>query len=158
MKTFLCGLAVLVSAGLIAALPLTSAVAAPLATSEGETSGLSVEVTEFKRTSGGTVNLKFAMINSGDKEVAIHGDYAEPSSKNDFGSIGGVTLVDAANKKKYFVVRDSDGNCVCSTKIQNIKQGTRAVLWAKFPAPPADVKSLSISVPHFAPMDDVPLQ
>lgn len=133
------------------------AITAPLATSEGETSGLSVEVTEFKRTSGGTVSLKFAMINNSGKEVAIHGDYGEDKAK-DFGSIGGVTLVDAANKKKYFVVRDTDGTCVCSTKIQNIKPSTRAVLWAKFPAPPEDVKSLSISVPHFAPMDDVPLQ
>lgn len=137
--------------------PAMIAHAEALATTEGEASGVSLEITEFKRTSSGTVSLKFAVINNGKDEIAFHNDYGEPGHK-DFGSIGGITLIDGVNKKKYFVVRDAEGHCVCSTDIQNIHKGERAVLWAKFPPPPADAKMLSIYVPHFAPMEDVPLQ
>ena len=35
--------------------------------------------------------------------------------------------------------------------------GSRANHWAKFPAPPDDVERISVLVPQFAPMDEVPL-
>jgi hypothetical protein len=34
---------------------------------------------------------------------------------------------------------------------------SRLNLWAKFPAPPEDVKKISITIPHFAPLDDAPI-
>ena len=67
----------------------------------------------------------------------------------------GVTLVDGANKKKYFVVRDTDTNCLCSRDIKDIAPKSRVNLWAKFPAPPDDVQKISIVIPHFGPIDDV---
>ena len=60
-------------------------------------------------------------------------------------------------KKKYFVARDSENKCVCSQKVHDISKGSRANLWAKFPAPPDDVPRISIVIPHFSAMDDVPL-
>src|SRR5436309_1574504 len=33
----------------------------------------------------------------------------------------------------------------------------RLSLWAKYPAPPDNVAKISVIIPHFAPMDDVPL-
>jgi hypothetical protein len=46
---------------------------------------------------------------------------------------------------------------VCSQKVADIPKGGRANVWAKFPAPPDDVAQLSIVIPRFQPMDDVPL-
>ncbi|MGH9398875.1 MAG: hypothetical protein ACRD00_00795 [Thermoanaerobaculia bacterium] len=129
-----------------------------IATADGETSGVRVEVTELKRTSGGTVSLKFAMINDSAEAVSFGYTYVEPAHDNtDFGGIGGVHLIDPIGKKKYFVARDSESKCVCSQKIADIPKGGRANLWAKFPAPPDDVQQISIVIPHFSPMDDVPL-
>jgi hypothetical protein len=30
-------------------------------------------------------------------------------------------------------------------------------LWARFPAPPAGVQKVSVVIPHFLPIDDVPI-
>jgi hypothetical protein len=132
--------------------PSTSSAASVLATAEGEKPGVSVEVTELKRTSGGTVNLKFVMINDSEKNVDLY--------KEDFGSYGtvsGVALVDEKNKKKYFVVLDSGHKCLCSSGLKNLPPKSRVNLWAKFPAPAEDVQKIVVVIPHFQPMDDVPI-
>ena len=148
-----------------AATPTPAAVAAPaaagaavIATADAETPGVRADVTELKRTSGGTVSLKFAMINDSDKPVSFSYNFVEPGHDiPDFSGIGGVHLIDPVGKKKYFVARDSEGKCVCSQKVADIPKGGRVNLWAKFPAPPDDVPQISIIIPHFSPMDDVPL-
>ena len=40
---------------------------------------------------------------------------------------------------------------------KDLKPGERVNLWSKFPAPPEDVQKISVVVPHFGPMDDVPI-
>ena len=138
----------------------TNALAAePIAKSDGDISGARVEVMELKRSSGGTLTLKFVMYNDDpSKSIPFNKrDFGDQKMQADYGSVGGVHLIDAANKKKYLVVRDSAQNCVCSRDLDPIKPGGKASLWAKFPAPPEDVKKVSIVVPHFIPMDDVPI-
>jgi hypothetical protein len=127
-----------------------------LATSDGDKPGIRVEVLELKRTSGNTVNLKFAMINDSDKDMAISYDYGEGKT-GDFGSVAGAHLIDAEGQKKYFVVRDTEGACLCSRGLSDIKPKTRSNLWAKFPAPPDEVQKITVVIPHFTPMDDVPI-
>ena len=62
------------------------------------------------------------------------------------------------NKKKYFVVRDSEKNCLCSQAVDDVKEGGgRVTLWAKFPAPPPEVQKITIQIPHFQPIDDAPI-
>jgi hypothetical protein len=66
-------------------------------------------------------------------------------------------LIDGTNKKKYFVMRDGDGACLCSRNVPAIATGSQAVLWAKFPVPPDDVQKITVEIPHFPPFEDVPL-
>jgi hypothetical protein len=129
-----------------------------LARSDGEKAGLSVEVTELKRGSGGTVTLKFTMVNNTKEKISLSYDYGDGAmGAGDYASVGGTHLIDAVNKKKYLVVRDSEKKCVCSKLTGYIEVGERANLWAKLPAPPEDIKVISVMIPHFAPMDDVPI-
>lgn len=128
-----------------------------LARSDGDKSGLSVEVTELKRSSGGTLTLKFVMINNTKEPIRFGADYGAGGGNADDHTVSGTHLIDAVNKKKYLVVRDSEKRCLCSVVRSNIEVGGRANLWAKFPAPPEDVKLIAVMVPHFAPMDDVPV-
>jgi len=138
--------------------PQASAPSAVLASADGETPGFRVEVTELKRVSGGTVNLKLVMINDSEKEVHFNYSFGDPShSIVDFNSIGGVHLIDAAGKKKYFVVRDSEKKGVCSQGLKAVQPKSRMNLWAKFPAPPDNVEKITVVIPHFMPMDDVPI-
>lgn len=140
--------------------PLAPAVvpgaAAVLASADGERSGVRVEVTELKRSSGDTVNLKFVLINDSDAKFDFWGHYlGNDAIRTDYKGVGGVHLVDPVGKKKYLVVRDAEQKCMCSTEVADAAPKTRVNLWAKFPAPPADVQMVSIVIPHFSPMDDV---
>ena len=136
----------------------TSAPSAPaIATAEGQTPGVRAEVQELKRSSDNTLTLKFTIVNDSDKNVGFGYDFSDEANSKDYKSIGGVTLIDGTNKKKYFVVRDTESNCVCSRGVKDLKPGTRANLWAKFPAPPDDVQKISVVIPHFGPLDDVPI-
>jgi hypothetical protein len=128
-----------------------------LATADGEAPGVSLEIHQLK-ASNGTVLLTFTIKNDGEKEF-------DPDSLNDtmtgktpdYHSISGVYLTDAANKKKYLVMYDTANQCLCSRGTQNIHPKSSANLWAKFPAPPDNVKKVGITIPHFLPIEDVPI-
>lgn len=131
----------------------SSSLTGALATTQGEFPGITVAIQELKRSSN-TLTLKIAIINQSKNDFAFGYNFGEG---NEFGSIGGIHLIDAANKKKYFVVRDTDGACACSRGITNIFVGSQSVLWAKFPAPPDDVQKITVEIPHFPPLEDVPV-
>jgi hypothetical protein len=126
-----------------------------IATAEAETPGVRVEVQELKRDEGGTVTVRFQMINDSDKAFGGGCEFRETGSEH-CGKISGVHLLDPANKKKYLVVRDSKRECVCAA-VDRLKPGERRNLWAKFPAPPDTVQKVSVIVPKFQPMDGVPI-
>jgi hypothetical protein len=134
------------------------AAAPALAVAEGEVPGVKAEIHELKRTGGDTLTLKFSIANASAEDVNFGYDFAEKGKDViDFNSIGGVHLIDAEAKKKYFVVRDSEGQCACSRDLKGVNPGSRSQLWAKFPAPPENVQKISIVVPHFLPVEDVPI-
>ena len=128
-----------------------------IASAEGERSGARVDVTELKRTSGGTINLKFTITNGGSDNFNTRSSYLGDNavSSDNYADVSGIHLVDPVNKKKYFVVVDTDKKCLCSKELTEIKPGDKLNLCAKFPAPPPEVTKVTIEVPHFQPMDDV---
>lgn len=128
-----------------------------LATADGEKPGVRIEVQELKRTSGDTLTLKFALINDSNESYLLYSCVLCDPEKNDHGTVSGVNLIEGVGKKKYFVVRDTEGACLCSRSLYSVDSKSRANLWAKFPAPPADVSRITVVVPHFTPMEDVPI-
>ena len=127
-----------------------------LASAEGEKSGSRVEVQELKRVSGGTVMLRFAIINDTSDRFPF-GNQLIQAGINESNTIGGVHLIDPVGKKKYLVVRDSQNNCDCSRKLTELKPKSSINLWARFPAPPDNVEKINVVIPRFAPLDDVPI-
>jgi hypothetical protein len=121
---------------------------------EGQKPGLKIEIRELKRDDGGMVTLRFQISNDGD------GDFSacslRESGSDPCNSLTGVHLIDAANKKKYLVVRDSTKKCVCAN-MDSIRRGGKANLWAKFPAPPDTVQKMTVVVPQFEPIENVPI-
>lgn len=130
------------------------AAGAVLASSDAEVPGIRVELTQLQRASGGTLNMRFRLVNDSTESRSLS-NWLDPEG---WRTVAGVHLVDPINKRKYFVIRDSENKCVCSREIQDVEPGQHALFWAKFPAPPPEVSHLSVIVPHFIPMDDVPLQ
>ena len=133
--------------------PGLAGAAEPIATTDGETPGTSIKVQDLKVVSGALM-LKFIIENNGDKDVSLYSMMT--SSETD--SVDGIYLLDVPGKKKYLVVRDSGNYCLCSRNItRNLAPNTSAAYWAKFPLPPDSVQKIGIVVPHFIPMDDVPI-
>ncbi len=127
-----------------------------LAKADSETPGIRADITELKRGSGGTLMLKFSIVNDSDKPMNFSYDFGAPEhSTGDFNTIGGTHLIDNVGKKKYLVVRDANNSCVCSKGMKPIEPKSSANLWAKFAAPPDTVEKISIVIPHFSPIDDV---
>src|SRR5688572_12651346 len=124
------------------------ALAETVATADGEQSGVRIDITELKRTSGDTVMLKFTLVNDSGAEVSPYNLF----NRND---VSDVHLIDAAGKKKYPTITDSSGKCVCAGNLEHSFPGGQNSmnLWARFPAPPADVKEVSVVFPHFIPTD-----
>lgn len=119
---------------------------------QGEYPGIEVAIQELKRTSS-TLTLKLVMANHSNQSFATYYYFAETEGH----SVDGIHLIDPVGKKKYFVVRDSDGACLCSREIQAVGPAGQSVLWAKFPAPPDDVQKMTVEIPHFPPLEDVPV-
>lgn len=126
-----------------------------IASTDGETPGIRLDVTEAKRTSGNTLTVRFIIVNQSTGAFRFGHNLGDQAYSRDFGTIGAIHLLDATNKKKYLVVRDSEKNCVCSAKLKDLPAGKSINLWGKFPAPPADVQAVSIVVPGFMPLDEV---
>lgn len=128
----------------------SSSTAAPV---DGDLPGVKIALNELKRTSS-TVTLRFTVYNTSDKEFRTQGVF-DGDEYHRFRHVGAIHLIDAESKKKYFVVTDSDGNFLCSNNILNIPPQSQIILWAKFPAPPNDVRKITVEIPHFVPIEDV---
>lgn len=128
---------------------VAAAAAAAIASADGEKPGTRIEVQELKR-SGDSLMLKFAVINDSDAQFDISVTLGYFNAKD-------VYLLDTANKKKYLVIVDSGNKCVCSDNLSVVQPKSRLNLWARFPAPPNDVKKITVVAPHFTPMDDIPI-
>lgn len=74
-------------------------------------------------------------------------------------SLDGVFLIDAKNRKKYLVGRDPTGACACESNLSTAFVGKSAplLLSSTFGAPPPDVRTVDVFVPHFGTFKDVPL-
>ena len=123
---------------------------------EGETPDVRVEVRDLKRGDGDTVTLRLRLINESGGTFEASCEMREPYANDDCGAFSGAYLLDAANKKKYLVVRDTEGKCICSG-VDNLEDGKKMNIWATYPAPPADVTEMTVIVPLFEPIEGVPI-
>ena len=148
--------------GLIAALVFPSVFfAAPVfaqdvLSAEGETPDVRIEVRDLKRGEGDTVTLRLRLVNESGDAFDASCDMREPGANDSCGEFSGAYLLDAANKKKYLVVRDTEGKCVCSG-VDSLEDGKKMNIWATYPAPPADVTKMTVVVPLFEPIEGVPI-
>jgi hypothetical protein len=136
--------------------PAGAAATEGLGSADGEQSGTRAVVTDLKRA-GNTVTLKFIIYN--DSSVGFGtGSKLNADGYHGYRNLSGVHLVDSAGKKKYFAVKDSEGNCECSDNVDDVAPKSQVSLWVRFPAPPDSVVKVAVQIPHFIPLDDVPIK
>lgn len=134
----------------------TTAAAAPagasLQSQETNWKGVTAEVTEFRRK-GNSLTAKIRLVNKGVERVRPEFSWKD------------VAVVDVANGKKYEVLRDEKGAYIAATEAgwndrwgEWVDPSSSQVIWMKFPAPPPEVKSVTLQLPHTPPFDDLQIQ
>ena len=123
----------------------------PLAELKGP-DGLVLQITSAVRDSGGFVTVNGSMKNDGAKTVvvpaALRGDETEIVRHGR--SLGGATLIDSKSKKRYYVLRDTDGRPLTTTDLTSIKSGESVPVFMQFPAPPTSAAEVTFQLPSFA--------
>ncbi|WAZ23826.1 hypothetical protein STRCI_005196 [Streptomyces cinnabarinus] len=123
----------------------------PLAELRGE-SGLILTIDAVTRDAGGFVTVSGEIKNDGAEAARIpiqtRGDETEIMRHGS--SLGGATLVDSGSKKRYYVLRDTDGRPLATTEMPRIKPGESIPVFMQFPAPPAETTEVTFQLPSFA--------
>jgi hypothetical protein len=125
---------------------------ASLASQETNWPGVTAEVTEFKRK-GNSLTAKVRLTNKGTADAQPQVEWRD------------VALVDATGGKKYEVLKDEKGAAIASTRAgwtdrwyESIAPNQSQIIWMKFPAPPLEVKTITLQMPKMPPFDDLTIQ
>lgn len=122
-----------------------------LATGDVNHAGVTAEVTECKRREG-TMTIKIRLKNTGADDISF---YIVDGNAYDKHYV-------TAGKKKYLILRDAEKKPLApapnsgGSVYVSIKKDGVWTWWAKFPAPPADVKKVEYIWPIGSPIDDIP--
>ncbi|MEU6283918.1 hypothetical protein [Streptomyces sp. NPDC047028] len=124
--------------------------AQPLAELKGP-NGLLLQITSAQRDSGGFVTVNGNLKNdSGDTAVIpsnLSGNETEIIKNGS--SLGGATLVDSQGKKRYYVLRDTDGRPLTTTGLPALKPGESLPVFMQFPSPPTTTTDVGFQLPGF---------
>ncbi|WP_406013460.1 hypothetical protein OG520_14595 [Streptomyces sp. NBC_00984] len=115
-------------------------------------SGLTLVINQVKRDSGGFVTVQGEIKNASDRTQNSSAWAGTESSvaKNNPNSVAGATLVDKAGKKRYYVLRDTESRCLCTTNILPVSPGESTPIFMQFPAPPSTTTEVDFNLPTFA--------
>jgi hypothetical protein len=123
-----------------------------LAREETKWPGIAAEVTEFRRK-GNTLTAKVRFRNQGTAVSEPDIYYSQ------------CYLMDAAAGKKYEVLKDENKTYIAGLRsgypdrwYDHIQPGGDMLIWMKFPAPPAEVKAITLQLPGVPPFDDLAIQ
>jgi hypothetical protein len=127
----------------------------------GSVGGVTYTVLGLNRNANGTLTESIQL-------QAAPGETVKPEAigytswyATDEGPLSDYRLVDFVHKNRYEKLVDSVGNCMCTKltdqQISDLSAGKPQVIKIKFAAPPADVKSLTVELPHADSIDDVPV-
>lgn len=123
----------------------------PLAELRGP-DGLLLQITSAKRDTGGFVTVNGTLKNDSGKTLTLPAQLSgnETEVIRNGRSLGGATLVDSKAKKRYYVLRDTDGRPLTTTGITSIKAGDTVPVFMQFPAPPNETTEVAFQLPMFA--------
>ncbi|MFB6590414.1 hypothetical protein EES47_04330 [Streptomyces sp. ADI98-12] len=122
----------------------------PLA--EVKEGGLALLIESAVRDSGGFVTISGKVTNNGSKSwIGADWKSDERELQGNGGSLAGASLVDPDGKKKYLVLRDTSGRCLCTKFSGLLSQGDSASWFAQFPAPPAESTKVDFQVGTMPP-------
>jgi hypothetical protein len=130
--------------------PSTSPTVA-LATMKGE-AGMTVTITSAERDPGGFVTVSGTVTNNGTEPFTANSWTGNEIAVDKSGaSFAGATLVDEKDKRRYYVLRDTDGECLCTMGLVAISPKETRPFFAQFPSPPESTTQVDFELPTMPP-------
>ncbi|GAA3391503.1 hypothetical protein [Streptomyces roseoviridis] len=115
--------------------------------------GFELVVNVAERDAGGFLTVKGLLKNTSDEPRAVpagvRGNETEVLKHGN--SLGGATLVDLQGKKRYYVLRDTDGRPLTTTGLDIVAADASTAVFMQFPAPPPTTTAVSLQLPTFDP-------
>ncbi|MFE7313731.1 hypothetical protein ACFU7T_11570 [Streptomyces sp. NPDC057555] len=113
--------------------------------------GVDVTLSSAVRDAGGFVTVEGTVTNHGTRAFNAIDWRSNETELKSRSSISGATLIDKAGKKRYLVLRDTTGECLCTTGLSGLLPGQSRPIFAQFPAPPAKVTEVDFQLPTMPP-------
>lgn len=113
---------------------------------------VSITINSAVRDSGGFVTVQGELTNDG-SDIFDANDFRgnETALVASGASVAGAVLVDEAGKKRYYVLRDTDGRCLCTMGLEDIQPKETRPFFAQFPSPPESTTSVEFELPTMPP-------
>lgn len=113
--------------------------------------GLLLQITSAQRDSGGFVTVNGVLKNDSGQVAVIPLELSgnETEIMNNGRSLGGATLVDSQSKKRYYVLRDTEGRPLTTTGFSTLKAGESIDVFLQFPSPPTTSSDVTFQLPLF---------
>ncbi|MET8111959.1 hypothetical protein [Streptomyces prasinus] len=117
--------------------------------------GLLLQITSAERDAGGFVTVNGTLKNESGKTLTLPAQLSgnETEVIRNGQSLGGATLVDSKSKKRYYVLRDTEGRPLTTTGISRVKSGETVPVFMQFPSPPNETTEVTFQLPMFASGD-----
>ncbi|MGW0390284.1 hypothetical protein ACWDYJ_05155 [Streptomyces sp. NPDC003042] len=102
------------------------------------------------RDQGGFFTVSGQIKNGGSAAFVQTAAWRGDEKNSSAASVAGATLTDKVGKKRYYVLRDTEGRCLCTIGLTRIAAGESIPFFAQFPAPPAGTTEVDFNLPTFA--------
>ncbi|MEU7071932.1 hypothetical protein AB0B30_25745 [Streptomyces narbonensis] len=115
--------------------------------------GVELSISSAERDAGGFLTIKGQLKNSSGSAVILPAEMRgnETEVIKHGLTLAGATLVDSVGKKRYYVLRDTDGRPLTTTGLDSLGPGKSTAVFMQFPAPPATTTEVSFQLPTFEP-------
>jgi hypothetical protein len=153
----LCVITLFIGLGLVATSPADSVAqtAGVLASAQYSADpDLRCDLLEVKRVSGGTLMIRWLIVNTSAKSGGLTG--ASGKKVRYTFRWEDVYFIDPAENKKYQYLTDSGNNRILDIFEGELAPGEQRLNWARFPAPPESSSKISFGIPKCSPpFDDI---
>lgn len=118
----------------------------------GADGSLLLSVTSVVRSAGGFLTVTGTLRNEGKSLAVVPGWQSDETELAENGlSMAGAMLTDQSAKKRYLILRDTEGRCLCTRFQGGFPQGESKQWFAQFPAPPASTTEVTFEVADLPP-------
>lgn len=113
----------------------------------GKGGDFTLTINSAQRDESGFTTFKGTLRNDGPTVAVLPGWSSDESELKDNGlSMAGATMIDKKGKKRYYILRDTNGHCLCTKFTGGFEEGETSEWFAQFPAPPASTTSVDFQV------------